>query len=473
MRILFATSEAQPFAASGGLADVSGALPKALRKRLIGCRVVMPLYDTISDEMREKMTFIGSISVPVAWRRQYCGVFEAKVDGLIYYFIDNQYYFKRGSLYGHYDDAERFAFFSRAVLEIIPLIDFKPDIIHCNDWQTALVPVYKDLFYAERPEYMGIKTVFTIHNIQYQGKYSMEILDDVFGLPDFAADIVKYGDCINLMKGAIERADRVTTVSPTYAEEILTEWYSHELDGILRERSWKLSGIVNGIDTEMYNPETDPMLYANYSADSLEGKAVNKRELQKLFGLPENPDVPLVGMVTRLVSHKGLDLVKARLEAMLNFGIQFVVLGSGEYDYENFLYEMAQRYPDKMKLKTGFIPDLAHKIYAGSDIFLMPSKSEPCGLAQMVALRYGSIPVVRATGGLKDTITDSGSFEGNGFVFGEYNADDMAHAVYRAVEGFKKREGWNILVERAMRCDNSWGTSANAYIKLYKSILGD
>ncbi len=329
MKILFATSEAQPFAASGGLADVSGALPKALRKRLVGCRVIMPLYDTISNEMREKMTFLCSISVPVSWRRQYCGIFEAKVDGVIYYFIDNQYYFKRGTLYGHYDDAERFAFFSRAVLEVIPAIYFKPDIIHCNDWQTALVPVYKDLYYAERPEYMGIKTVFTIHNIQYQGKYGMEILEDVFGLPGYAADIVKYGDCVNLMKGAIERADRVTTVSPTYAGEILTKWYSHDLDGILRERSWKLSGIVNGIDTEMYDPETDKMIYKNYSADEPKGKSVNKKELQKFFGLPENPDIPLIGMVTRLVAHKGLDLVKARLEAILNFGAQVVVLGSG------------------------------------------------------------------------------------------------------------------------------------------------
>ncbi|MBQ3563822.1 MAG: glycogen synthase GlgA [Clostridia bacterium] len=471
MKVLFATSEAQPFAASGGLADVSGALPKALRTRFVGCRVIMPLYDSISAELREKMTFIGSISVPVSWRRQYCGIFEAKSDGVIYYLLDNQYYFKRGTLYGHYDDAERFAFFSRAVLEVLPVIDFKPDIIHCNDWQTALIPVYKDLFYAERPEYSGIKTIFTIHNIQYQGIYSMEILGDVFGIPDSAADIVKYRDCVNLMKGAIERADRITTVSPTYAQEIMDPWYSHELDGILKERSWKLSGIVNGIDTDLYNPETDPMIYQNYSVDTREAKAENKRQLQRYFELPEEADIPLIGMVTRLVSHKGLDLVKARLEAILDFGVQVVVLGSGEFEYENFLYELAARYPDKLKLKLGFIPDLAHKIYAGADIFLMPSKSEPCGLAQMVALRYGTIPVVRATGGLRDTITDSGAFDGNGFVFQQYNADDMAHSVYRAVEGFKNREGWNILVERAMRCDNSWAASANEYIKLYKSIL--
>ena len=319
--------------------------------------------------------------------------------------------------------------------------------------------------------YEDIKTVFTIHNIQYQGKYGLEILGDVFGIPEWATDIVKYGDCVNLMKGAIERADRVTTVSPTYAEEIMDPWYSHELDGILKERSWKLSGIVNGIDTDLYNPETDPMIYKNYSVDNREGKKENKLQLQRFFGLPENADTPLIGMVTRLVSHKGLDLIKARLEAILDFGAQVVILGSGEFEYENFLYDMAARYPDKLKLKLGFIPDLAHKIYAGADIFLMPSKSEPCGLAQMVAIRYGTIPIVRATGGLRDTITDSGLYEGNGFVFENYNADEMAHAVYRAVEGYKNRDGWDTLVERAMRCDNSWGASANAYIKLYKSVL--
>ena len=297
------------------------------------------------------------------------------------------------------------------------------------------------------------------------------ILGDVFGIPEWATDIVKYGDCVNLMKGAIERADRVTTVSPTYAEEIMDPWYSHELDGILKERSWKLSGIVNGIDTDLYNPETDPMIYKNYSVDNREGKKENKLQLQRFFGLPENADTPLIGMVTRLVSHKGLDLIKARLEAILDFGAQVVILGSGEFEYENFLYDMAARYPDKLKLKLGFIPDLAHKIYAGADIFLMPSKSEPCGLAQMVAIRYGTIPIVRATGGLRDTITDSGLYEGNGFVFENYNADEMAHAVYRAVEGYKNRDGWDTLVERAMRCDNSWGASANAYIKLYKSVL--
>jgi starch synthase len=471
MKVLFATSEAHPYAMSGGLADVSGALPKALRTRLIGARVIMPLYDVIPQQLRESMKFITSITVPVSWRRQYCGIFEAKYGNVIYYFIDNQYYFKRGSLYGHYDDAERFAFFSRAVLEVIKAIDFAPDIIHCNDWQTALIPVYLRLFYGNEPKMQNIKTLFTIHNIQYQGKFGKEILGDVFGIPQSEQSLVEYGDCINLMKGAIECAHLVSTVSPTYSNEILDPWYSHGLDSILRQRRWKLTGIVNGIDTDVYDPEHDSMIFAPYSADDLSGKAENKRKLQEMLGLPQCSDVPLIAMVSRLVPHKGLDLVKARLDAIMRYGVQMVVLGSGDYEYESFLGEVAERYPDSFRLRTGFIPDLAHKIYAGSDIFLMPSQSEPCGLSQMVALRYGSIPVVRETGGLKDTVTDSGTGEGNGFTFAEYNADAMAHAVYRAVQGYENREGWSILQKRAMQCDNSWGASANAYIRLYKSML--
>lgn len=471
MKVLFATSEAHPYAMSGGLADVSGALPKALRKRLIGARVIMPLYDVIPQQLRESMKFITSITVPVSWRRQYCGIFEAKYGNVIYYFIDNQYYFKRGSLYGHYDDAERFAFFSRAVLEVIKAIDFAPDIIHCNDWQTALIPVYLRLFYGNEPKMQNIKTLFTIHNIQYQGKFGKEILGDVFGIPQSEQSLVEYGDCINLMKGAIECAHLVSTVSPTYSNEILDPWYSHGLDSILRQRRWKLTGIVNGIDTDVYDPEHDSMIFAPYSANDLSGKAENKRKLQEMLGLPQCSDIPLIAMVSRLVPHKGLDLVKARLDAIMHYGVQMVVLGSGDYEYESFLGEVAERYPDSFRLRTGFIPDLAHKIYAGSDIFLMPSQSEPCGLSQMVALRYGSIPVVRETGGLKDTVTDSGTGEGNGFTFAEYNADAMAHAVYRAVQGYENREGWSILQKRAMQCDNSWGASANAYIRLYKSML--
>lgn len=472
MKVLYVASEALPFMASGGLGDVAGSLPVALRKRLIGCRVVMPLYDGIKQELKDTMTFVTSISVPVAWRRQYCGIFEAKYNGVIYYLLDNQYYFKRDGIYGYYDDAERFAFFSRAVLEMIPYIDFKPDIIHCNDWQSAMTPVYYSTMYAQSPGYENIKTVFTIHNIQYQGTYGKELISEVLGLPANSESVVEYDGDVNFMKGAIESANRVTTVSPSYASEILDPWYSHGLDTILNERSWKLSGILNGIDTVLYDPETDKDIFDNYSADDFKAKAKNKRCLQELMGLPQNPDTPLIGIVSRLVAHKGLDLITAVMEELITTtDVQFVVLGSGEWQYENFFKDMAGRYPDKVALKLGFVPSLSKKIYAGSDMFLMPSKAEPCGLSQMIALRYGSIPIVRETGGLRDSIQDSGDGEGNGFTFSTYNAQDMLNAIKRAVEGYGNRKGWKILVKRAMECDNSWGKSANEYIKLYKALI--
>ena len=472
MKVLFAASEAYPFAMSGGLADVAGALPKALRKRFVGCRVVLPLYETVSEELRQNMKFITSITVPVAWRRQYCGIFEAHVDGVIYYLLDNQYYFKRKELYGHYDDAERYAFFSRAVLEIIPYIDFIPDVIHCNDWQTAMIPVYKTLFYGDNI-YKDIKTVFTIHNIQYQGKYGKELMGDVLGVPEDKASLVEYSGCVNLMKGAIECADKVTTVSQTYAKEILDPWFSHGLDSILKERQSKLCGIVNGIDIEVYNPETDPLTDAHFSADEPDGKKEAKRLLQQRAGLPVKEDVPVIGIVSRLVGHKGLDLVKCVFEDIIAEDVQFVILGSGEWEFETFFHEMAGKYPEKVSLRLGFIPELAHKIYAGADIFLMPSKSEPCGLAQMVALRYGTLPIVRETGGLKDTITDSGDGEGNGFTFATYNAHDMKDAVNRALNAFSDKEGFKQLVLRAMKCDNSWKRSAGEYLKIYKEITAN
>lgn len=472
MKVLFASSEAYPFAMSGGLADVAGSLPKALRKRLIGCRIVMPLYSCIPEELRQKMTFITSITVSVAWRRQYCGIFEAHMDGVIYYFIDNQYYFKREGLYGHYDDAERFAFFSRAVLDIIPHIGFTPDIIHCNDWQTALIPVYLNSMYRGQEIYDNIKTVFTIHNIQYQGKYGHELNGDVLGLPYESESLVEYDGCVNFMKGAIQCADKVTTVSPTYAHEILDPYYSHGLDGILKQFTYKLTGIVNGIDYDVYNPQTDNLIYKNYTVDEPENKAYNKQMLRKETGLPERKDAPLIGIVTRLVKHKGLDLVKRVFEELLRADLQFVILGSGEWEFETFFHDMASKYPDKVALRLGFNPQLAHKIYAGADIFLMPSQSEPCGLAQMVALRYGTIPIVRETGGLNDTVSDSGDGEGNGFTFKSYNAHDMENTVWRAIAGYKDKDGWDILRRRAMQCDNSWGVSANAYIRLYREIAG-
>ncbi len=470
MKVLFATSEACPFAKSGGLADVCGALPKALRKRMVGARVVLPLYSAIGNELREKMTFVCNITVPVSWRMQYCGVFEAHENGVIYYFIDNEYYFKRDGLYGYYDDAERFTFFSRAVLEIIPHIGFKPDVIHCNDWQTALIPIFLNEMYKADPFYADIKTVFTIHNIQYQGKYGMEIYGDVLGLPEGREAIIEYDGCVNFMKGAIQCADKVTTVSPTYSREILDPYYSHGLHSILSEFTYKSTGIVNGIDYDEYDPETDTLIYKNYNAETLKDKKANKKKLQEELSLPKK-DCPVIGIVSRLVGHKGIDLIKCVFEELLKADLQFVILGSGEWEYETFFYDMSQKYPEKVALKLGYDNKLAHKIYASADFFLMPSKSEPCGLAQLISLRYGTIPIVRETGGLNDTIKDSADGEGNGFTFSNYNAHDMQNAVWRAIGCFDDKKGFEILQKRAMACDNSWKSSANCYVKLYKEII--
>ena len=471
MKILYAASEAAPFAKSGGLADVAGALPKALVRDGIDARVVMPLYGDL--KFKDTLTYVTNFSVPVGWRSQYCGLFKAERDGVVYYFIDNEYYFKRSGLYGFYDDGERFAFFSRAILEMLFYTDFEPDIINCNDWQTALTPVYLNLYYRHLDKFSRIKTVFTIHNIAYQGKYGLDILEDTCGIGARDAHVVEYDGCANFMKGAIECADKVTTVSPTYAQEILDPWFSHGLDPILRERQYKLHGILNGIDTDIYNPETDKAIAKNFSAKDPAGKKEDKADLQREFSLPVRDDVPIIGMVSRLVSHKGLDLVKAVLDELLSTtDVQLVVLGTGDWEYENFFREIEARYPGKVGLRIAFIPDLARKIYAGCDMFLMPSKSEPCGLSQMLALRYGTLPIVRETGGLKDSITDSGDGEGNGFTFKSYNAHDMLDAIRRSLGAYSDKKYWASLVERALECDNSWGRSAREYMRLYRETIG-
>lgn len=471
MKILYVSSEAVPFAKSGGLADVAGALPKALRKRLVGCRVVMPLYSAVREELRRDMHFIGSITVPVSWRNQYCGIFETRYQGVIYYLLDNEYYFKRDGLYGHYDDAERFAFFSRAALEILSVIDYKPDIIHCNDWQTAALPVYLNAFYRQNPLYSDIKTVYTIHNIQYQGKFGMEIYGDVYGFKEGGESVVEFDSCLNLTKGAIQSANAVTTVSPTYSKEILTAYYSYGLDKILNRCRDKLSGIVNGIDYDLYNPAADECLPANYSAEDMKNKDICKRELQKELGLAADKNAAVIGMVSRLVEHKGFDLVKAAFDDIMGQNVQIVILGTGEYTFENFFSEKARQYSGRVATCLKFDEALAHRIYAGCDIFLMPSRSEPCGLSQLISLRYGTIPIVRKTGGLNDTVFDSGDSRGNGFTFGDYNAEELKNAVSRAVMGFENKKGWQILRKRAMECDNSWKKSAGEYINLYKNIL--
>ncbi|MBE6737591.1 MAG: glycogen synthase [Ruminococcaceae bacterium] len=472
MKILYCTSEANPFAGSGGLADVAGSLPHTLCRKGQDCRIVMPLYGTIPYELKCQLNFITNFTVPVAWRQMYCGLFWARHHDCTYYFIDNEYYFKRDKLYGFYDDAERFAFFSRAILEMLPHIDFHPDIIHTNDWQTALVPTYYYLFYSKNPWYYNIKNIFTIHNIQYQGKYGWDVNTECVGIPESEQKILEMDGKLNMVKGAIQTAVRVTTVSPSYALEIKDPWYSHGLHHPLINNHYKLCGILNGIEPLDWDPATDYHLYRNYTMDDMSGKGECKRALQERLGLEQRWDIPMVAMVTRLVSHKGLDLVKGALENLLNTeNMQFVVLGTGDEEYENFFRDMQWKYPGRVCFCQGFIPELARKIYSGADIFLMPSKSEPCGLAQMIALRYGTIPVVREVGGLKDSVFDSADNYGNGFTFKNYTADDMAHAVRRALWGIQDDHGWHSLMWRAMMSNNSWDRSANDYIVVYEDTL--
>ena len=435
MKILYAASEAAPYAKSGGLADVAGALPKALVRDGIDCRVIIPLYGDL--KFKDTLTYVTNFSVPVGWRSQYCGLFKAEHDGVTFYFIDNEYYFKRSGLYGFYDDGERFAFFSRAILD----------------------------------KFNHIKTVFTIHNIAYQGKYGMDILEDTCGIGARDAHIVEYDGCANFMKGAIETADKVTTVSPTYAQEILDPWFSHGLDGLLRQKQYKLCGILNGIDVDVFNPATDPDIPQNYDANTVQqGKPVCKAALQDEFGLNKDGS-PVMAMVTRLVGHKGVDLVRSIAEGLLQQGIELVILGSGEAQYENFFNELCARNPGRVGVYIGFNAKLAQRIYAGADIFLMPSRSEPCGLAQMVSCRYGTIPVIRETGGLKDSIRDSGDGYGNGFTFANYNAHELYEACWRAKEGYWQKDGWPVLVKRAMECDFSWSNSAKSYEGLYNEVV--
>ena len=468
MNVLFCASEATPFAKSGGLGDVAGALPKALVKDGVDCRVVLPLYGDL--KFRNELNYVTNFSVPVGWRSQYCGLFTAVRDGVTFYFLDNEYYFKRSGLYGFYDDGERFAFFSRACLEMLFYTDFVPDVINCNDWQTALTSVYLNLYYRHLDKFSRIKTVFTIHNIQYQGKYGLDILEDTCGIGNRDAHILEYDGCANFMKGAIETADKISTVSPTYAQEILDPWFSHGLDGLLRQKQYKLCGILNGIDMVVNDPATDPALTANYDVNTVQdGKPICKKAMLEQFGMDQDGS-PVMGMVTRLVGHKGLDLVRSVAEGLLQQGIQLVILGSGEHGYEAFFNDLAYRHPGRVGVYIGFNATLAQQIYAGSDIFLMPSKSEPCGLSQMVACRYGAVPVVRETGGLKDSIKDSGDGQGNGFTFANYSAHDLYQACWRAKEGYWQ-EGWMTLVKRAMSCDFSWDVSAKSYAQMYEQVV--
>lgn len=470
-KILFVASEAAPFIATGGLAEVIGSLSKALaRSDAYDVRVIIPLYQDIKKEYRKDFKFIGNIFVPLSWRNQYCGIFEYEADNVKYYFVDNEYYFKRPGCYGYYDDGERFAFFCRGVMEILSFIGFYPDILHCHDWQAALAALYLKTIYCFRPEYQFIRAVFTIHNIEYQGKYSLDILEDLFGISNRFRYLVEYDRCINLMKGAIECCERFSTVSPTYAGEIKDPYYSHGLDPIIRRNEFKLCGILNGIDTDYYNPATDKSLFANYDKENMAPKAICKEELQRMLNLPVKPDTPIIAMITRLVAHKGLDLVKEVIEQVLRQDVQFVLLGTGDSTYENYFSDLARRYQGKVVSIISFNSDLSRKIYAGADLFLMPSKSEPCGLSQMIASRYGTIAIVRETGGLRDTITPYGA-GGNGFTFHDYNAYDMLYVINEAIGVYHNKEEWKALQKKAMDTDFSWAKSASYYEGLYLGML--
>ena len=470
LKVMFAVSEVVPFIATGGLGQVAGALSSALveNDKKIDVRIAAPLYAEFRDKYIPQMKFLGETTVQLAWRHLYCGVFELKQNGVIYYFIDNEFYFDRKNAYGYYDDGERFAFFSKAVFSVMELVGYVPDVIHAHDWQTALIPVYLKTRLAGK--YGNIRSVFTIHNMEYQGKYPLGVITDVFDIWENETGLVEYDGCINLLKGAVVCADKVTTVSPSYADEIRSG-YGYGLDAILEKNSYKLSGIINGIDTRLYDPEKDPLIDKNYSANSLGDKAVNKATLQTLFGLPDSPRTMLLCIVSRLVPHKGIGLITYMMEELLKIDVQFLLLGTGDHDFELFFQEMAQKYPDKIGVSIAFNPEIASKIYAGADVMLMPSQSEPCGLTQMIACRYGTIPIVRKTGGLGDTIRDCRKGSGNGFVFEDYTPGALFETIQQAFNLYKDHEDdWKNLMREAMGSNFSWDTSAKAYADLYKEL---
>lgn len=475
MKLLFAASEGAPFIKSGGLGDVIEALPATLSKNPdYEVAVVLPYYKKLKDDPEFCPKFLTSFHVMLAWREAYVGVFTLTLRRVTYYFIDNEYYFNRdGGYYGHYDDGERFSFFSKAILESFRHLDYYPDIIHLNDWQTATVPVFYKAFYRFLPGYEHIRTVFTIHNIEYQGKMPAEFQKDTMGLSEEWTGALTYGDCINFMKSAIVLSDRITTVSRTYAGEIRYAYFSHGLDPILRENEYKLSGIVNGINTSLYNPRTDRSLPKNYSITDPSGKAICKEELQKELGLSVCPDVPIVAMVTRLVAHKGLDLVERVLPDIMDSGVQFVILGTGDPQYEETFRFAEYTYRTRLVAAIKFDSALANRIYAGSDIFLMPSKSEPCGLSQLIAMRYGTIPVVRETGGLFDTVPalNPETMEGRGFTFKLFNAHDMLDAVRRACDFWRDTKKRELHIKNLMRFDSSWKEPVKEYEAVYESLL--
>ena len=470
MNVLYAVSEAAPFIKTGGLADVGGSLPKALISQGVDVRVILPLYGSISDKWRLKMNFCFYTYIQLAWRRQYCGVFSLEQDGVVWYFIDNEYYFKRESIYGCFDDGERFAFFSRAVLEILPQLDWKPDVINCNDWQTALIPLY---IREDRSGYFSdVKTVFTIHNIEYQGRFRKEILSDVFGLSNtlYNCGILRFENDVNIMKGAIYEADHFTTVSPSYALELHNPYFACGLQQVIAENAYKFTGILNGLDTDHYNPMTDPLLPVNYGPDTYAGKAACKEALCSQLGLGDCSDTPIIACISRLVSHKGFDLVAQALDRIISRNAKLIILGTGDANYENFFRDAEYRYKGNVSANIMYSEKRASMVYAGADMMLMPSRSEPCGLTQMIAMRYGTVPIVHEVGGLKDTVRPYPAENANGFTFSYYSADDMMGAIDYALGTWHDKENWRALSLHDMAEDLSWERSAKDYINIYDSL---
>ena len=476
MKILFAASECVPFIKTGGLADVVGALTPVLKAQGADVRVILPLYAAIPQEYVNQMKLECEFEVELCWRRQYCGIKSLEYQGVTFYFVDNQYYFGRSYIYGlGGDEYERFGFFDRAVIDALVHLDFKPDVVHCHDWQTGMIPALLKIQYAQYPFYQDMKTVYTIHNLQYQGVFPIKAVQDTLGLGDslFTSDKLECYGCANYMKAGLVYADELTTVSPSYADEIQTAFYGERLDGLLRARKDQLVGILNGIDVNDYDPAKDPQIYANYDPYHLGGKEICKQELQKELGLEVDPTVPLVGIISRLSNQKGFDLIECVIRELMATGIQLVVLGMGEAKYTNLFSWAESEYPGRLATRFAMNHQLAHRIYAGSDMFLMPSQFEPCGLSQMIAMRYGSVPIARETGGLRDTVLSYNKFtdEGNGFTFFNYNAHDMLHTVRRAVHYYNNnRDVWYRLIVRGMTGDYSWYSSAGKYMALYEEV---
>ena len=472
MKVCFIAAEAAPFVKVGGLGDVIGSLPKSLRELGVDARVILPLYSSI-DRERFGLKYKAYQFVDLGWRHSYCGIFETEVDGVPCYFVDNEQYFNRDSIYGQIDDGERFAFFSKAALEILPALDFKPDVVNVNDWHTALSVIYLDVLKSREAEfYKDMKSVLSIHNIEFQGKFNPYEMGNLFGLENKYFDALIYNGDLNLLKGAIQLADRVNTVSETYAREILDPYFSYGLDKILNVEQGKLRGILNGIDVDKFNPKTDPMIPVNYDLKTFEDKVQNKLAFQKEMDLEVNADIPLIGMVTRLTHQKGIDLILQASEDILRTGAQLVILGTGDAHYESALRSLEHYRHDRVRSILLFSNEMSAKIYAASDLFLMPSKTEPCGLSQLISMRYGTVPVVHRVGGLRDTVIPFTGVQGNGFTFESFQAGDMMDAIYRAVTCFyQSPDEWKQIIKNNLQKDVSWEQSAKKYLDLYHEVV--